>query len=413
VSQAANLSRFSVRETFASLRYPNYRLWFIGQMVSLVGTWMQSTAQGYLIYELTRSPAYLGYVSFVGGIPTWIFTLYAGAIADRIPRRTLLVIAQTAMMMLAFILAVLVFTGVVQPWHILVLSFLLGICNSFDAPARQAFILELVDRDVMTNAIALNATMFNSAVVVGPAVGGLAYAAFGPGWCFTLNGISFISVIIALVLMKLNPVARLTRKATAMSDIKEGLKYTLSNPTLVMLISNLSVTTIFGIGVATLIPAWAVNVLGGDAATNGFLVSARGLGALIGALMIASAGRARGRGRTWTYASIVLPLVMFFFVFVRWMPLVLLGMAGVGWGFVSLNNTTNAMVQSQVEDEIRGRVMGIYMLVFFGSMPLGSLIMGEMATLVGEPLTVLISAAILLIFALLVIWRRPEMRRLE
>jgi predicted MFS family arabinose efflux permease len=314
---------------------------------------------------------------------------------------------------LAFILAVLVFTGVVQPWHILVLSFLLGICNSFDAPARQAFILELVDRDVMTNAIALNATMFNSAVVVGPAVGGLAYAAFGPGWCFTLNGISFISVIIALVLMKLNPVARLTRKATAMSDIKEGLKYTLSNPTLVMLISNLSVTTIFGIGVATLIPAWAVNVLGGDAATNGFLVSARGLGALIGALMIASAGRARGRGRTWTYASIVLPLVMFFFVFVRWMPLVLLGMAGVGWGFVSLNNTTNAMVQSQVEDEIRGRVMGIYMLVFFGSMPLGSLIMGEMATLVGEPLTVLISAAILLIFALLVIWRRPEMRRLE
>ena len=164
----ASLSRqFSLRDTFTSLKYPNYRLWFIGQLVSLVGTWTQSAAQGYLIYQLTKSPAYLGYVSFANGLPTWIFTLYAGAIADRVSRRTLMVITQSAMMVLAFVLAILTFTNLVQWWHILILSFLLGVCNAFDAPARQAFVLEMVDRKDLTNAIALNSTMFNMACCIG------------------------------------------------------------------------------------------------------------------------------------------------------------------------------------------------------------------------------------------------------
>ena len=403
--EAGGIPRFSIKETFVSLRYPNYRLWFFGQLVSMVGTWMQSAAQGFLVYELTKSPAYLGYVSAANGLPSWIFTLYAGAVADRIPRRTLIVITQSAMMLLAFILALLTFTNLVQPWHIIVLAFLLGICNAFDAPARQAFLLEMVDRDVLTNAIALNAAMFTSAIVVGPAVGGLAYAWVGPEWCFTLNGLSFIAVIAALLLMKLKPMVRTGRKTASLGDIKEGLLYVLRNPTVRMLIANLGITTIFGIGIATLVPAWSVNVLHGDSTTNGFLLSARGIGSLIGALMIAALGMRNIRGRLWTYGSFVMPIFLLIFSVVRALPLALLAMVGIGWGFVMINNVTNAMVQTQIADEMRGRVMGIYTLVFFGSMPVGSFLAGNVAEVVGLPATAVLSASILLVFASLVLWR--------
>ena len=412
MAETASLPRFNLKETFLSLSYPNYRLWFIGQLVSLVGTWMQAAAQGYLVYELTQSPAYLGYVSFAAGLPSWLFTLYAGAIADRIPRRTLLVITQTAMMVLAFILAALTFTNLVQPWHIIILAFLLGIANAFDAPSRQAFVVELVDRDVLTNAIAVNSTMFTSAIVVGPAVGGLAYAAVGPEWCFVLNGISFIAVIAALLMMRLKPMQRIQRKATAWSEIKDGLRYVWRDDRVRMLISNIGVTTLFGMSMATLIPLWAVDILGGDAKTNGFLLSARGLGSLLGALMIASMSRRQFRGRMWTVASFALPLLMFIFAEVRSVPLALLIMAGNGWAFLSLNNTTNAMVQSQVPDELRGRVMGIYTLIFFGSFPLGSLVAGNLADLVSAPTTLIIFAVILLLFAAYIFWRKPEMRKI-
>jgi predicted MFS family arabinose efflux permease len=405
VIKAGGVPRFSIQETFASLRYPNYRLWFIGQLVSMSGTWMQSAAQGFLVYELTKSPAFLGYVSAANGLPSWLFTLYAGAIADRVPRRTLIVITQSVMMLLAFVLALLTFTGLVQPWHIIVLAFLLGICNAFDAPARQAFLLEMVDRDVLTNAIALNSAMFTSAVVIGPAVGGLAYAWVGPEWCFTLNGLSYIAVIAALLLMKLKPMIQTSRKTASLSDIKEGLAYVLHHPTVRMLIANLAVTTIFGLGIATLVPAWAVNVLHGDSTTNGFLLSARGIGSLIGALMIAALGMRNIKGRLWTYGSFVLPIFLLIFSAIRVLPPALLAMAGIGWGFVMINNVTNAMVQTQIVDEMRGRVMGIYTLVFFGSMPIGSFLAGNVAEVLGEPTTAVISAFILLAFAFLVLWR--------
>ena len=403
--KAGGIPRFSIQETFASLKYPNYRLWFIGQLISMSGTWMQSAAQGFLVYELTKSPAFLGYVSAANGLPSWLFTLYAGAIADRVPRRTLIVITQSVMMLLAFILALLTFTGLVQPWHIIVLAFMLGICNAFDAPARQAFLLEMVDREVLTNAIALNAAMFTSAIVIGPAVGGLAYAWVGPEWCFTLNGLSYLAVIAALLMMKLKPVPRTGRKIASLGDIKEGLVYVLRHPSVRMLITNIGITTIFGIGVATLVPAWSVNVLHGDSTTNGFLLSARGIGSLIGALMIAALGMRNIRGRLWTYGSFVMPIFLLIFSAIRLLPPALLAMVGIGWGFVMINNVTNAMVQTQIVDEMRGRVMGIYTLVFFGSMPIGSFLAGNVAEVVGEPTTVVISASILLAFAALVLWR--------
>jgi MFS family permease len=405
--------QFSLRDTFTSLKYPNYRLWFIGQLVSLVGTWTQTAAQGYLVYQLTKSPAYLGYVSFANGLPTWIFSLYAGAIADRVSRRTLMIITQSSMMILALILAILTFTNSVEWWHILILAFLLGAANAFEAPARQAFILEMVEREDLTNAIALNSTMFNLAVVLGPAFGGLIYAWVGPGWCFTINAISFLAVIIALLLMKLKPFIPIKTDRSTFSDVKEGLRYVLNHPSAKMLISSLFIITLFGLGIAALIPAWAVEVLGGGAETNGFLLAARGFGSLIGALLIASLGRTKLHGRLWTINSLFLPIMMITFAFIHQLAPSLIAMAGMGFTFMMIVNLSNAMVQTRISDELRGRVMGVFTFFFFGAMPLGALLSGWAAESIGEPLTVIICALILLVFALWLYWRRPALRAME
>ena len=295
----------SVRRTFIALKYPNYRLWFGGQLVSLVGTWMQVTAQGYLVYTLTGSAKWLGLVGFAAGVPSWLFTLYGGVIADRIPRRTLLIITQSVMMVLAFILTGLVYRNMVEPWHIVVLAFLLGIANAFDAPARQSFVVELVDREDLTNAIAMNSTMFNLATVVGPAVAGLTYAAFGAAMCFAINGLSFLGVIIALLLMKLKSQPIVTDKGSTMLQIKEGIQYVTVKPVVIVLMTGLFFVSVFGFGLMTLMPVWAVSILGGDVTTNGFLLSARGLGALAGALTVAALAYRRVKGRIWTIGSFV------------------------------------------------------------------------------------------------------------
>jgi MFS family permease len=349
----------------------------------------------------------------VGGLPSWFFTLYAGVVADRIPRRKLMVITQTLMMVLALVLAVLTFTKLVQPWHILALAFLLGVVNAFDAPARQSFTLEMVERQDLTNAIALNSTMFTSALVVGPAVGGLAYASLGPGWCFTLNGISFIAVIVALILMKLKPLPARAQKTSSWSDLLEGLKYVAGHRVIRMLILNLGMVSMLGLGVVTLLPAWSVNILGGDARTNGLLISARGLGSLASALLIASLGRFNFRGKLLTYGGIGLPIMMLVFSQMRALSFSLLAIVGVGLGFMLVANTTNALVQTQVHDELRGRVMGVYTLIFFGAMPVGSLLAGTLASRLGEPTTVILSAVALLVFVLLVWLFFPAIRKLE
>jgi MFS family permease len=399
------------RETFAALKYYNYRLWFSGQVVSLVGTWMQSTAQGYLIYQITGSPAYLGLVGFAGGVPSILFTLFGGVVADRLPRRTLLVITQVAMMILAFILAALTFTNLVKPWHIIVLAFLLGIANAFDAPARTSFVMELVSRVDMTNAIALNSTMFNIATVVGPSVAGLTYAAFGPAWCFTLNGISFIAVIVALVLMRIEPVEQPRRRTTALVELGEGLRYVFANKLILSLIISVGLVSVFGIGMLNLLPAWAKDVLHGDVTTNGWLVSARGFGSLISALMLAYWGSRKMRGKLWTIGAFVMPVTLFIFAWIRWLPLSLVLLVGVGWGFMLVVNNSQAIVQSLVSDRLRGRVMGVYTLIFFGSMPLGSLLSGTVAERIGEPLTVMLGASALMFLAIAAWIFLPDIRQ--
>jgi MFS family permease len=329
-SVAKPVTSSRLQETFAAMKHYNYRLWFSGQVVSLVGTWMQSTAQGYLIYQLTGSPAYLGLVGFMGGLPAWLFTLFGGVIADRISRRNLMVTTQSVMLVLAFILAALTFTKAVQPWHIIVLAFLLGVANAFDAPARIAFVTELVSREDMTNAIALNSTMFNIATVVGPSVAGLTYAAFGPAWCFTLNGISFIAVIVALLFMRIKPIIQPPQRATVMADLREGLRYVFSHSLILSLIGSIGLVSIFGIGMLTLLPAWATDILHGDVTTNGWLVSARGFGSLVSALMLAYLGSRKNRGKLWTLGAFIMPVMLFIFAWIRWLPLALVALLG-GW----------------------------------------------------------------------------------
>ena len=404
-------SGIHLQATFAALKHYNYRLWFGGQVVSLVGTWMQSTAQGYLVYQITHSLTYLGLVGFVGGAPSLLFTLFGGVIADRLPRRRLLVITQTCMLVLAFVLAALTFTHTVRPWHIIVLAFLLGVANAFDAPARTSFVMELVDRETMTNAIALNSTMFNIATVVGPSVAGLTYAAIGPAWCFTLNGISFIFVIIALLLMRIKLEAKPARRAAALSELGDGIRYVLKNRMIYSLLGSVGIVSIFGIGMMNLLPAWATDVLHGDVTTNGWLVSARGFGSLVSALMLAYWGTRKLRGRLWTYGAFIMPVMLFVFAWIRWLPLSLLTLLGVGWGFMMVTNNSQAIVQSLVPDHLRGRVMGVYTLVFFGSMPIGSLIAGSAAQWIGEPLTVMLGAGMLMVLAILAWFYLPDIRR--
>ncbi len=408
------LSKLSWRQTFASLRYRNYRLWFWGQMISLFGSWMQITAQGFLVYELTHSPAYLGYVGFAAGIPTWLFMTYGGVLADRLPRRKVLIFTQIFMMVLAFILALLTFTGIVQAWHIVLLAFFLGVANAFDAPSRQAFVLELVKREDLTNAIALNSTMFNSATAVGPAVAGITYAVFGPAWCFMINGISFLGVIWALFKMKLDPRprARDNRKSTY-DELKEGVKYVFHHKQIRVLIMLVSVISVFGISYATLIPAWAVHILSGDATTNGYLQSARGVGSLISALFIASLGRFQFKGKLLVFGSFMFPVLLIVFSLMRWLPLSLFVLIGVGFSVILVFNLANALVQTLVSDELRGRVMGVYTVSFFGLMPVGALIMGTLAEHFGSVAAIITGGLITVFIASLLYYLAPSLRRLK
>jgi MFS family permease len=396
--------RLRRRNTFAALKYPNYRLWFTGQIVSLFGTWMQTTAQGFLVYTLTQSPAYLGYVGFAAGVPAWVLMLYGGVIADRVPKRALLIITQTSMMVFAFILAALTFLNIVQPWHVVALSFFLGVANAFDAPARQAFVSEMVDSEDLTNAIALNATMFNTALAVGPAVAGVTYAAFGPGWCFTINGLSFIAVIIALRKMKVQTTGSDVKRESMVRELMEGLRHVAAKPVIKILFVVLAVNQLFVFSLSTLIPAWSVSVLEGDATTNGFLYSFRGLGSLVGALGIASLGRFSYRGKLLTIGSFISSILLIVFALSRWLPASLLLMVGIGVGSIMVMNLANAMVQTMTPERLRGRVMGAYTWIFFGTMPLGALWAGSLADWTSLSETIIING-LLGLAAAVIVWK--------
>lgn len=399
-------------QTFSSLQHPNFRLWFGGQIVSLIGTWMQATAQGYLVYELTASPMMLGIVGFANGIPVWLFSLFAGTVADHISRRKMLLITQGSMMVLAFILAALTFTGAVRAWHIILLALLLGTANAFDAPGRQSFVVDLVPKQELTNAIALNSSVFNLGTIIGPAAAGLVYAWLGPGWCFTINGLSFTAVLLALALMKIAAKSPLRPAHGSLAHtLTEGMRYSFKDANIRVLLVMLTASAVFGFGLLALMPAWATGVLGGDVRTNGLLLSARGLGSLSAALMIAYLGARIIRGRLWSIGSLVMPVSLLLFALFRLLPVSLLMLVLMGWSLMTVVNLTNALIQTHVPDELRGRVMSVYILLFQGGFPIGSLVAGWLAGLTSEALAVFVFASVLLAVSIAIQLRQPSIRQ--
>ncbi len=405
--------RFALPKTFSALRYRNYRLFFIGQLISLIGTWMQNVAQAWLVYQLTNSPFYLGVVSFASAVPVLFLSLWAGLIVDRVPKRNLLIATQTSMLVLAFVLSADVFLGWVQPWHIVILSFLLGAANTFDAPARQAFVVEMIDaREDLQNAIGLNSAIFQMARIIGPTVAGITLALVGSAWCFFLNGVSFIAVIIGLWMMKVKPIVGVRKDASQLTQIRQGLGYIRRNSVVLTLLGMVAVANVFAFAYSALMPAFAQDVLNSGPEGLGLLSAAVGVGALIGALIVASLDDFQHKGVLLTAGNVFFPVMVLLFAASGNFVFSMFVLVGVGLGFMIQNAMTNTLIQLAVPDELRGRVMSIYMLIFQGFFPIGSLMAGTVAQQFGSPFSAALGGAIALAAGLLWLWRAPFIRRL-
>ncbi len=400
------------RNAFAALRHRNFQLYFGGQLISNAGTRMQVIAQGWLVYELTHSDLALGIVGFVAAIPALVITPWGGVVVDRVPKRTLLILTQSGAMVLAFILAALVFTGVVQEWHIVALAAALGFVNSFDAPARQAFVVEMVGREDLPNGIALNSLMFNSARVVGPAMGGLLLALVGAAWCFTINGLSFLAVILGLWAMRLNIVASERSTESTWNRLLNGVRYAIDQRELAGLLLLSLVFSVFGISYATVMPAFVEQVLHQGALAYGWVTTATGVGAVTGALVIANHGGTDWRGRWLVAASIGFPIVLAAFSFTSFLPLGLVLCFGLGLGFMVEFTMINTLLQTRVEDALRGRVMALYTLTFFGFTPFGNLAVGALSQRIGLSYAISLFALVSLLLSVWVIRKVPQLRHL-
>lgn len=374
---------------FRSLQFRNYRLFFFGQLISLVGTWMQNIGQAWLVYELTYSSVWLGVIGFLNSFPILLFSMYGGTVADKIPKKKIIVATQTASMIQAFILAGLYWLHMVTPEIVGFLALTLGIINSLDVPARQAFVVEMVGKEYLGNAIALNSAVFNSARMFGPAIGGIVIAAFGVGWCFFLNGITYIAVIIGLLMMHI-----VERKSveqhfgSLINSVREAIRYVRGEPVITAILVLVSVVTIFGWSYSVLLPIFADDVLKIGAIGYGNLLSANGIGALISALVVASVGH-KVAPRKFIYGGIVLFAFSTLIFALSSTPFVsMLCLVGIGMGLIAFFATANASLQNRVPDNLRGRVMGLYAVVFQGFFPFGSLGMGFAADWFGVRVSV-------------------------
>jgi len=376
------------RETFAALKHRNFRLFFVGQLVSLIGSWMQNTAQGWLVYQLTGSKVLLGTVAAVGSLPMLLLSVWGGSVADRHPKRTVVFFTQFGMMVLAFVFAALVGSGHIRPGHILVLAALGGVAMAFDMPARQAFMVEMTSREDLMNAVSLNSSIVNGARVVGPAVAGFLMARVGMTWCFILNGLSFLAVIVGLLLMRLPKFVAPAEPHSMGRHVMEGFAYVAGHRRVLTLLVLFGVVGVFGWSYSVLLPAYATDILHVGEGGYGALLSANGVGALLGALTVAAYGnRVRPRflvfGGLWLFSAMLMLLAV-----VRWFPLVLACMAVGGWGMLLYFSTTNTLIQTSVSDAMRGRVMGIWALVFGGMMPIGGIESGLLSQAAGVSATI-------------------------
>ncbi len=393
-----------------ALSYRNYRLFFAGQLVSLIGTWMQSVAQSWLIYRLTDSPFLLGLVGFASNFPVFFIAPFGGMLADRMSRRRILLVTQCASMILAGLLAALTLTGTIRPSHILVFASLLGVINGFDIPARQAFAAELVGREDLVNAIALNSTVFNAARVAGPAIAGILVAAIGEGWCFALNAVSYIAVLWSLLAMRMAPYVRRATGESRLRVLTSGFTFAGTTGPIRALLLLLVVISFTGMPYTVLMPIFASEILGGGARALGMLMGATGIGALLGSIALASHGSVRGLGRWVADAALSFGVFLVLFSCSRdfWLSVALL--VPVGFSMVVSMASSNTLIQAMVPDEIRGRVMSVYSMVFMGGGPLGALLAGTLAQTIGAPATVAAGGALSIAAAIVFRFRLPAHR---
>jgi MFS family permease len=393
-----------------ALRHRNYRLYFAGQLVSLTGTWMQSVAQAWLAYQLTHSAALLGIVGFAGQVPALLFSPFGGLIADRFPRRKVLLATQATSMVLAFVLAGLTLSGAVTVAWILALAALGGMVNAFDIPTRQAFAVDMVGREDLINAIALNSSVFNGARVLGPAIAGILVARIGEGWCFLVNGLSYIAVLGSLLAMRLPAHSRAATTASAWSRVREGFVYVARARPVRALLLLLGLVSLTGMPYAVLMPVFAKEILGGGAHEMGILMGCSGAGALLGAIVLSSRKSVKGLGAfvAWCAGGLGLALVAFAFSHSFWLSALLL--VPVGFCMMSEMASSNTLIQSLIPDAVRGRVMSVYAMMFMGMAPIGALLAGALAARIGAPATVAGGGAVCLLGALCFARYLPHIR---
>ncbi len=394
-----------LRVTTRALKHRNFRLFLTGQLLSVIGTWVQSVAQSWLVYKLTGSTVMLGLVGFASQIP-YLFSPIGGVLADRFNRRKLLILTQALMAAQAVVLAWLTLSGRVEEWTVFYLALSLGIIGLFELTARQSFIVEMVGKEDLMNAIALNSSMYNLGRVIGPSVAGILLASIGEGWCFAVNAVSFIAVIIGLLMMRLPPAPARTDHSSPVAQLREGARYVLqSKPTRALLI-NLGVLSVFNYPAMVLMPVFADRLLGGGPTTLGYLLTSFGAGAMVGALMMASRIDLSGISRRIVRSTIIYSVALLGFAFVSWLPLACLLVAITGGGIMTQIASTNTALQSITPDHLRGRVVGYYGMMFLGMVPIGSLLAGWLGDWIGVRWTVALSAAACLLAALIFDRRR-------
>jgi MFS family permease len=390
------VGRFNfLRQGTSAFRHHNYRLFFFGQLVSLVGTWMQVVAESWLVYQLSNSTFILGLMRFLSSIPVTLLSVIAGAIADRHNKRRILILTTIFSMVPAIILAVLVYFGWVKLWHVGLLAVCLGIANAFDIPTRQSFVIEMVGKEDLTNAIALNSSMFNAARVFGPALAGIMISIAGIAGCFLINGLSFIAVLIAYAKMdfpekKHTPIHSQSIFASSM----EALRYAAENPSILANLILVAIVSFFGISYSTLMPVFARDLFQLDATGYGYLLAANGIGALIGAVILASIGTSISR-RLLVFTGLFGFCATLFILAISKVLWLSIAALTVGGCFMIIYfATSNTALQLRTPDVLRGRIMGLYSFAFIGISPFGSLVTGAMAKRLGTPTTVAIGAAI-------------------
>lgn len=387
--------------SFPALTHTNFRIYWLGQCVSLIGTWMQNIGQTWLVYSLTGSPLLLGILGAVQFLPLTIFSLFAGVIIDKFPKKKILLITQFLSMILAFSLSALVFTHTVQYIFVLILALILGFTNTIDMPTRQAFTIEMAGKEDLMNAIALNSATFNLARIIGPAIGAMVMASFGAGWCFFFNGLSFLAVLMSLLKIKVDPYVRSEISNNVLKEIKDGLKYIANEPLLLQTTLMVLIIGVFVFNYNVLIPVFSKDILHQGEKVYGLLMSALGLGSLIGALMVSIKSKTGPKIQVLVGSAVIVSIMLILISFTRiyYYSAVLLVITGIF--NIWFSTTANSTLQIYSKDEYRGRVMSVYALVFAGATPLGNLFAGVTTDGYGANISFLLSGVITILLVVI------------